>query len=67
MRSKLINELPELLEHKVISEDVATAIKEYYQKKTEDQPNRLFTIFGILGSPLVGLGIILIIPSDVRY
>ncbi|MBC2846482.1 hypothetical protein [Winogradskyella flava] len=31
MKSKMLNELPELLEHKVISEDVASNIRQYYQ------------------------------------
>ena len=64
MNSKLIKELPELLENEVISQDVASKIEHYYQSKTSDNPNRLFTVFGVLGSLLVGLGIILILAHN---
>ncbi|WP_296384993.1 DUF2157 domain-containing protein [Winogradskyella sp.] len=64
MKSKLLNELPELLEHNIISDDVASNITAYYQSKADEQPNRLFTIFGVLGSALVGLGIILILAHN---
>ena len=64
MKSKLLNELPELLEHGIISEGVASNIRQYYKTKNDNQPNRLFTVFGVLGSALVGLGIILIIAHN---
>lgn len=64
MNSKLLKELPELLENKVISQDIANRIENYYQSKTNDNPNRLFTVFGVLGSILVGLGIILILAHN---
>lgn len=64
MNSKLIKELPELVENKVISQDVASKIEHYYQSKTSGNPNRLFTVFGILGSLLIGLGIILILAHN---
>ena len=64
MKSKLLNELPELLEHNIISNDVANTITAYYQSKESEEPNRLFTIFGVLGSALVGLGIILILAHN---
>jgi uncharacterized membrane protein len=64
MKSKILNELPELLEHKVISVEVASNITHYYKTKAENQPNKLFTIFGVLGSALVGLGIILILAHN---
>jgi len=64
MNSKLLKELPELLENKVISQDIANKIENYYQSKTNDNPNRLFTVFGVLGSILVGLGIILILAHN---
>lgn len=64
MQSKLIKELPELVEKGVISQDIASRIEDYYASKQEHSPNRLFTIFGVLGSILVGLGIILIIAHN---
>ena len=64
MNSKLIKELPELVENEVISQDVATKIERYYLSKINDNPNRLFTVFGVLGSILVGLGIILILAHN---
>ena len=64
MKSKLLNELPELLEHNIISNDVAVAITTYYQSKENAEPNRLFTVFGVLGSALVGLGVILILAHN---
>ncbi|WP_055434627.1 DUF2157 domain-containing protein [Lacinutrix algicola] len=64
MNSKLIKELPELVENDVISQDVAFKIERYYQSKASDTPNRLFTVFGVLGSILVGLGLILILAHN---
>jgi len=64
MNSKFIKELPELVENEVISQDVANSISQYYQSKTSVSPNRLFTVFGVLGSILVGLGIILILAHN---
>ncbi|WP_299338107.1 DUF2157 domain-containing protein [uncultured Psychroserpens sp.] len=64
MNSKLIKELPELITNNVISQEVASNIEEYYQSKHSNAPNRLFTVFGVLGSLLVGLGIILILAHN---
>lgn len=60
MKSKLVEELPELIRNQVISEEVAINIRNYYVTRQADSPNKLFTVFGVLGSLLVGLGIILI-------
>ena len=64
MNSKIQKELPELVEKKVISQEVATNIENYYLSKIENSPNRLFTVFAVLGSALVGLGIILILAHN---
>ena len=64
MNSKFLKELPELVKEEVISQDVASKIEKYYQSKQDDSPNRLFTVFGVLGSLLVGLGIILILAHN---
>jgi uncharacterized membrane protein len=64
MNSKLIKELPELVKNKVITQDVASDIEHYYLSKQENSPNKLYTVFGVLGSLLVGLGIILILAHN---
>jgi len=64
MNSKLIKDLPELVEKDIISKEVALKIEQYYQSQTQDSPNKLFTVFGVLGSLLVGLGIILILAHN---
>lgn len=57
-------DLPELIKAGVISEETGNRIREYYKAKSDSVPNRLFVAFGILGSLLVGLGIILIIAHN---
>jgi uncharacterized membrane protein len=62
--SKILDDLEELIQAGIISEDNAVGIREYYQAKDQGSPNRLFLIFGLLGAILVGLGIILIIAHN---
>ncbi|MEL0652811.1 DUF2157 domain-containing protein [Algibacter sp. TI.3.09] len=64
MSSKLQSDIKELVKHKVISEDVALKIETYYQSKESQTSNRLFTVFAVLGSTLVGLGLILILAHN---
>jgi uncharacterized membrane protein len=64
MNSKLIKELPDLVNNDVISKETALKIEDYYRSKQENTPHRLFTVFGVLGSLLVGLGIILILAHN---
>lgn len=64
MNSKIIKELPELVKNEVISNEVASKIELYYQSKHKRSPNRLYTVFGVLGSLMVGLGIILILAHN---
>nr|WP_321235972.1 DUF2157 domain-containing protein [uncultured Psychroserpens sp.] len=64
MNSKLINELSDLVNNDIISQEVASKIEEYYHSKQQNTPNKLFTVFGVLGSLLVGLGIILILAHN---
>ncbi|WP_396601962.1 DUF2157 domain-containing protein [Algibacter sp. R77976] len=64
MNSKIQNDIKELVEEQVITSEVAVNIKSYYQSKKADTPNRLFTVFAVLGSTLVGLGIILILAHN---
>ena len=64
MSLKLKRELDELVEAEVISTEVSQNISKYYASKTSNSPNKLFAIFGVLGSLLVGLGIILILAHN---
>lgn len=64
MHSKLARQLTELQEAGVISPETVQNISSYYSKKRETKPNRLFTIFGVIGALLSGLGIILIIAHN---
>lgn len=64
MSSKIQNDIRELVSEQVISKDVALKIESYYQSKQIDSPNRLFTVFAVLGSALVGLGVILILAHN---
>jgi len=64
MSNAFLKELPELVSKKIITEEVAQNIKNYYQKNPEENSNKLFTIFGIIGALLGGLGIILILAHN---
>jgi uncharacterized membrane protein len=64
MSKNILNDLPELLEAQVISEETAQRIRQYYEKKAAPSANRLVIVFGILGALLIGLGIILIIAHN---
>ncbi len=60
----ILKDLPELLKAGIITQENAVAIEAYYKSKSGSSSNRLFVAFGILGSILVGLGIILIIAHN---
>ncbi|MFD0964805.1 DUF2157 domain-containing protein [Pseudofulvibacter geojedonensis] len=64
MKSKILNELPQLVKDEVITQEISDRIKQYYSSKEVSSPNKLLTVFGVLGSILVGLGIILIIAHN---
>lgn len=64
MKKGILQELPELVHAKVIDNEAAKRITEYYENKSSDSPNRLFIVFGILGALLVGTGIILLIAHN---
>ncbi|MFD0860965.1 DUF2157 domain-containing protein [Sungkyunkwania multivorans] len=64
MNSKLQRDLDELLDKNIITAEVSHNIRSYYATKAADRPNRLFTIFGVFGALLVGLGIILILAHN---
>ncbi len=64
MSKDIIKALPELVDAHIISEETARNIHAYYQQKSDDAPNRLVILFGVLGAILIGLGIILIIAHN---
>lgn len=64
MNLKIRNDIKELVNEEVISQDVASNIEAYYLSKQVNAPNRLFAIFGVLGAALIGLGIILILAHN---
>ncbi|WP_223548620.1 MULTISPECIES: DUF2157 domain-containing protein [Aestuariivivens] len=64
MNSKIQNDIKELVEQQVISKESASKMEAYYQSKKVDVPNRMFTVFGVLGGLLIGLGIILILAHN---
>lgn len=64
MTDSIQKDLEELLSHHVITDDEATRIRDYYNQKPQAENNRLVIIFGILGSLLVGMGLVLIIAHN---
>jgi uncharacterized membrane protein len=60
----ILNDIPELVREEVITSETADRIRDYYQRKDSSSPNRLITVFGVLGAILTGLGIILIIAHN---
>lgn len=64
MRDSLLKDLDELLSHNVITDEEAARIRTYYSQKPQPTNNRLVIIFGILGSLLVGMGLVLIIAHN---
>jgi uncharacterized membrane protein len=60
----LLKALPELIQAGIITNEKASEIQHYFQQRSGKSQNRLVIVFGILGSILVGLGIILIIAHN---
>jgi len=66
MGSRFNKELKTLVKDKVISPELADKIEQYYVTKDIGKPNRLFTIFGVLGALLIGSGIILMLARGLQ-
>lgn len=64
MRDSILHDLDELLSQQVITEEDASRIRNYYGRKPQPPNNRLVIIFGVLGSLLVGMGIVLILAHN---
>lgn len=60
----LSKDLNDLIQNNIIDQVTAENIKNYYLNKKNQSPNKLLIAFGILGSLLIGLGIILIIAHN---
>ena len=60
----VIRALSELEEAGIIDAATADRIRQYYQDKSPDRPVPLLLIFGVIGSLLTGLGIILIVAHN---
>ena len=67
MSTKLVNTLPELIQNQIISKDTALRIERYFHAKESKAPNKLFIVFGVLGSLLIGSGIILLFAHNWEY
>ena len=64
MSPKIEKDLKELVSQGILTPKDQENIIQYYATKKSNQPNRLFTIFGVLGALLTGLGIILILAHN---
>lgn len=64
MSDSIRKDLDELLSNRVITDEEATRIRSYYNQKPKPENNRLVIVFGILGSLLVGMGLVLIIAHN---
>ena len=64
MSKNILNALPELVREGLLSDDSAQKINAYYKQKEQQQPQRMNVVFGIIGSALIGLGIILIVAHN---
>jgi len=60
----IFKDIPDLIKANVITQETGDKILDYYKNKNGSSTNRLFIVFGILGSILVGLGIILIVAHN---
>jgi uncharacterized membrane protein len=64
MARTITNDLAELVEADVITGETASKIERYFQEKEKHAPNKMFTLFAVLGAVFVGLGIILIVAHN---
>lgn len=64
MAADLLKELPRLVVQGLVSEEQAARIRAHYGAQAEQGGNRLLAVFAVLGSLLVGLGIILLVAHN---
>ena len=60
MNMKLVNQINELQEAGVITPETALDISNYYDSKQGESSGRMMVVFSVIGSLLVGLGLILL-------
>lgn len=61
----LLSELPELVANRVLSQETADALRQHYSSQPAGAPRRVgFVLSAILGSLLVGAGIILLVAHN---
>ncbi|HNT37152.1 MAG TPA: DUF2157 domain-containing protein, partial [bacterium] len=61
----LYGQLPDLVENQIVPEDVAEKIRTYYEPQSQQKPRSVALIIcGVLGSLLIGLGIILLLAHN---
>jgi uncharacterized membrane protein len=64
MSTPILRALPELVREGLLSEEDAVKINAYYAAQKSPQGQRINIVFGIIGSVLVGMGIILILAHN---
>lgn len=64
MSKRILHELEDLVDADVIGTEQADRIRNYYHQNPEDASQRQRLIFGVIGSLLVGLGLILLIAHN---
>jgi len=64
MGNNLLKDLNKLVSEGVITDDIASNIKKYYVREDSKSGNNLQVILAVLGSLLVGLGILLILAHN---
>jgi hypothetical protein len=61
----LLSELPELVANGVLTEEAADSLRRYYSSEPSEAPRRLgFILSAILGSLLIGAGIVLLVAHN---
>ena len=60
MPDKFQDQIKELLDNNIITEEVALSIANYYKKSDDSGTSKLFLTFGVIGAILASLGIILV-------
>ena len=63
-RMSILNDIEELVDSSLITEGQARKIRDHYRDKEDLSRSKLFTVFGLLGAILVGLGLILILAHN---
>lgn len=60
----MLKNIQELVQNKVIDEETAGRIQDYYASKKDTSGNKVVIVFALLGAILVGLGILLLVAHN---